>query len=177
MLHKFIDSLLSSYKDSSVLYQLSDEQLTSPVLSLGFGLGLLDVGPQELHLGFDSSHFQSHSMCDSNSLSLWHNRFGHVCLSIIKMILKRGMIVYDAKELQKCVKSKMIKKCFYSVERSSNLFDLIHTDLCEFIGMLTRDDNKYFLTFIDDCFILDYVFLLKKTKVKLSMSSKFAKPK
>ena len=50
-----------------------------------------------------------------------------------------------------CVKSKMIKKPFYSVERSSNLLDLIHSDLCELNGMLTRGGNRYFLTFIDDC--------------------------
>ena len=45
----------------------------------------------------------------------------------------------------KCVKSKMIKKPLYSVERSSNLLDLIHSDLCELNGMLTRGGNRYFL--------------------------------
>ena len=41
-------------------------------------------------------------MCDSNSLSLWHNRLGHVGLSTIKRIAKCGMIAYDAKEFEKC---------------------------------------------------------------------------
>ena len=59
------------------------------------------------------------------------------------------------------VKSKMIKKSFYSVKRSSNLLDLVHSDLCELNDMLTRGGNRYFLTFIDDCFRFTYVFLLK----------------
>ena len=55
----------------------------------------------------------------------------------------------------------MIKKPFPSVERSSNLLDLIHSDLCELNGVLTRDGKRYFLTFIDDFSRYTYVFLLK----------------
>ena len=54
-------------------------------------------------------------MCYSNSLSLWHNRLRHVGLSIIKRIVKCGMIACDAKEFENCeicIKSKMIKKVF-----------------------------------------------------------------
>ena len=74
------------------------------------------------------------------------------------------MIACDVKEFEKCeicVKSKMIKKQFHSVERSSNLLDLIHTLFCELNGMLTIDGNRYFLIFIDDCSRFTYVFLLK----------------
>ena len=42
--------------------------------------------------------------------------------------------------------------------------------------MLTRGDNRYFLTFMNDCSKFTYVFLLK-IKIKLSMSLKFTKPK
>ena len=74
------------------------------------------------------------------------------------------MIACDAKEFEKCemcVKSKMIKKSFHNVERSSNFLDLIHSNLCELNDMLTRGGNRYFLTFIDDCSRFTYVFLLK----------------
>ena len=69
-------------------------------------------------------------MCHLNSLSLWHNRLGNVGLSTIKRIVKCDMIACDVKEFEKCekcVKSKMIKKPFHNVERSSNLLDLIHS--------------------------------------------------
>uniref|UniRef100_F6H3T4 ABC transporter G family member 40 n=1 Tax=Vitis vinifera TaxID=29760 RepID=F6H3T4_VITVI len=84
-------------------------------------------------------------MCDSNSLILWHNRLAHVGLSTIKRIVKCGLIACDTKKFEKCeicIKSKMIKKPFHSVERSSNLLDLIHSDLCELNGMLTRGRNR-----------------------------------
>ena len=45
----------------------------------------------------------------------------------------------------------MIKKPFHSVvERSSQLLDLVHSDLCELNGILTRGGKQYFITFIDD---------------------------
>ena len=60
-----------------------------------------------------------------------------------------------------CTKSKMIKKHFNSVETSTNLLDLVHSDICKFNGMLTRGGNRYFITFIDDYSRFTYVFLLK----------------
>lgn len=55
----------------------------------------------------------------------------------------------------------MVKKPFHSVKRTSQLLDLIHTDICEMNGMLTRGGNRYFITFIDDCSRFTYVYLLK----------------
>ena len=60
-----------------------------------------------------------------------------------------------------CVKSKMIKKSFKSVDRSTNLLTLIHSDICELNGMLTRGENIFFITFIDDYSRYTYVYLLK----------------
>ena len=57
--------------------------------------------------------------------------------------------------------SKMIKKPFHSVERSTNVLDLVHSDICELNGMLTRGGNRYFITFIDDSSRYPYVYLLK----------------
>ena len=55
----------------------------------------------------------------------------------------------------------MIKKHFHSVERSTNLLYLVHSDIVEFNSMLIRGCNRYFITFIDDCSRFTYVFLLK----------------
>ena len=51
---------------------------------------------------FNKVASNSSYMCDSNSLSLWHNKLGHVGLSTIKMIVKCGMIACDVKEFEKC---------------------------------------------------------------------------
>jgi transposase InsO family protein len=38
--------------------------------------------------------------------------------------------------------------------------DLIHYDLCEMNGILTKGGKRYFITFIDDSTIFCYVYLL-----------------
>lgn len=38
-----------------------------------------------------------------------------------------------------------------SVIRETKLLDLIHFDICEFDGVITRNGECYFITFIDDC--------------------------
>ena len=55
----------------------------------------------------------------------------------------------------------MTKKPFKSIERNTRLLELIHSDICELNGLLTRGDNRYFITFIDDSSIYTYVYLLK----------------
>jgi hypothetical protein len=39
--------------------------------------------------------------------------------------------------------------------------DLIHSDLCEINGILTKGAKRYFITFIDDSTRFCYVYLLK----------------
>jgi hypothetical protein len=39
--------------------------------------------------------------------------------------------------------------------------DLIHSDLCEMNGILTKGGIRYFITFIDDSTRFCYVYLLK----------------
>ena len=48
------------------------------------------------------------------------------------------------------VKQRLQKMPHKSVERNTELLELIHSDLCEFEGILTRGGNRYFITFIDD---------------------------
>jgi transposase InsO family protein len=79
-------------------------------------------------------------------------------------MVKCGMISCELTKSDKCeicAESKMIKKPFQSVERSSKLLDLVNTDICELNGMLTRGGNKYFITFIDDYSRFCYVYLMK----------------
>lgn len=100
-----------------------------------------------------------------DSVSLWHGRLAHVGISTTKRMIKCGLIFCDNvnkfKKCEKCVKSKMVKKPFRNVERNSQLLDLIHLDICELNGILTRSGNRYFITFIDDCSRFTYVYLLK----------------
>ena len=77
-----------------------------------------------------------------------HGRLSHIGISTKKRLVKCGMINCNIGELNKykiCIKSKMTRQLFLSVERNTNLFDFVYGDICELIGMLTRDCNRTFL--------------------------------
>ena len=59
------------------------------------------------------------------------------------------------------VHAKQSRKPFHMIDRKSNILDLVYIDICEFNGMLTKDNKKYFITYIDDCSYFCYVYLLK----------------
>lgn len=82
----------------------------------------------------------------------------------MKDMLKQGIISYNGEHKDKCeicVQAKMKRKSFPKVDRQSEILELVHSDICELNGQLTRGGNRYFITFIDDCFRYTYVYLLK----------------
>ena len=66
----------------------------------------------------------------------------------------KGLLKLNDKDFEKCetcVKSKFTKKPFPSVpKRNTSLLELIHSDICELNGVLTRGGKRYFITFCDD---------------------------
>ena len=75
-----------------------------------------------------------------------------------------GLIRKLENELEKCEICSMIKithKPHKSIERNTELLELIHSDICEFEGHMTRGGNRYFITFIDDFSKYSYVYLMK----------------
>ena len=63
---------------------------------------------------------------------------------------------------QTCVEAKKPRKPFKSVQhRETELLELIHTDICEINGELTKGGKRYFVTFIDDFSRYCHVHLMK----------------
>jgi hypothetical protein len=60
------------------------------------------------------------------------------------------------------VQAKQPHKPFKSVEEKSlSPLDLIHSDLCDMNGILTRAAKKYFISFIDDATRYCQLYLIK----------------
>ena len=99
-----------------------------------------------------------------DSCDMWHFRLGHVNKASIKKLMFLGNIpksdISTNSKCEICVESKYAKKPFPSVERSSTVLSLIHSDLCDLKGYVTRGGNKYFITFIDDYSRYCYIYLL-----------------
>nr|KAJ0202827.1 hypothetical protein LSAT_V11C500278000 [Lactuca sativa] len=106
-------------------------------------------------------NFSGYIVC---SISLWHKRLAHTNVKNIEKMQSKGMLKYDTKDFEKCetcVKSKFTKKPFPLVKRNTSLLELIHSDICELNGILTRGGKRYFITFCDDFSRYLHVYLLR----------------
>ena len=59
---------------------------------------------------------------------------------------KHGMISYkydDEKKCVICIQAKVPKKPFSKLDRNSIMLELVHFDICELNGVLTRNDEYF----------------------------------
>ena len=54
---------------------------------------------------------------------------------------------------------KLTRQLFLSVERNTNLFDFVHSDIYELNGMLTRGCNRTFLEMINAMLLHAKIFI------------------
>jgi transposase InsO family protein len=81
-------------------------------------------------------------------------------LASLNLILKFDVV--KGSKCHVCVKAKQPRKPHKAATaRELALLDLIHSDVCEMNGELTKGDKRYFIIFIDDCTRFCYVYLLK----------------
>jgi len=98
---------------------------------------------------------------------VWHSRFCHIGIDTIARMSRLELIskfdIVKGSKCQSCVQAKQPRKPFKSLEEKRNMapLDLIHSDLCEMNGLLTRGGKRYFTTFIDDATHFCYIYLLK----------------
>jgi hypothetical protein len=108
------------------------------------------------------------------SLKLLHEQLGHLSLSEIK---KLGYEISSREErdfeCESCCRGKMKRKKFnreLPLIKSTQVGDLIHSDICGPIEPMTLGENRYFLTFTDDYSRYTNTFLIKE---KSEVFSKF----
>ena len=100
-------------------------------------------------------------------MNFWHARLCHINNRYVGIMSNIELIPRLTKDIEKCeacIQAKITKWPHKNVERNTELLELIHIDLCELEGKLTRGGNKYFITFIDDFSKYAYVYLLKNKR-------------
>ena len=129
---------------------------------LSDGLFLINVEPV---LGSFINNNVNPSVNNVESSDLWHSRLGHLNFGALKHMMNLELIpkhvIEKKSKCQVCVTAKQTRKPFHNVVRDSEMLELIHTDICEFGGMMTKDNKRYFITFIDDYSRYCCVYLLK----------------
>src|SRR3990170_8484427 len=97
---------------------------------------------------------------------LWHCRLGHIGVKRMKKLHADGLLEsldyesFDARE--PCLMGKMTKTPFSgTMERATDLLEIIHTDVCGQMSVEARGGDRYFLTFTDDFSRYGYIYLMK----------------
>ena len=113
---------------------------------------------------------------DVNSLSLWHQRYGHVNKKDVKTLysekLVEGMkldLKHEDEDCEGCAVGKSVRYPFPKVgsKKSTGILDLVHSDVCGPLNIASVGGSIYFLTFIDDYSNFVCVYMLKKKSAVL----------
>ena len=102
---------------------------------------------------------------NENSAFLWHQRLGHISkermLRLVKNEILPQLDFTDMDVCVDCIKGKQTKHIVKkAATRSTQLLELIHTDICGPFDVPSWDGEKYFITFIDDFSRYGYIYLL-----------------
>lgn len=94
----------------------------------------------------------------SSSNDFWHARLGHPHSRALKLIMPN--VVFDNSKCESCILGKHCRSVFQnSLSIYENCFDLVHSDVWT-SPCLSRDNLKYFVTFIDEKSKYTWVTLL-----------------
>jgi len=116
-----------------------------------------------------SLHDVCNKMVNSANVSvesdLWHSHFCHASYGSLMWLANLNLIpkfnLVKKSKCHICVESKQPHKPHKAAEaRNLAPLELIHSDLCEMNGILTKCGKRYFITFIDDSTKFCYVYLL-----------------
>jgi hypothetical protein len=100
-------------------------------------------------------------------IHVWHQRFGHRDPNAIKLLQQQaeGVQIKNCSHIQVCeccIKAKMTRKPLPkgSDSTSTEVLQLIHSDLCGPMQNTTPSGNRYFMTMIDDFSRYTVLYLL-----------------
>ena len=98
---------------------------------------------------------------------MWHRRLGHPSLGYLKRLFPLFNNSNQTLNCEACVLAKSHKQSYFpSMSRSNKPFDLIHSDVWGPAPIFHTHGLSYFITFVDDCTRMCWVYFLKhKTEV------------
>ena len=138
--------------------------------------GSLDLDRSDTHI-----HNIETKRCKVNNDSatyLWHCRLGHIGVKRMKKLHADGLLEsldYESLDAcEPCLMGKMTKTPFSrTMERATELLEIIHTVVCSPMSVEARGRYRYFLTFTDDLSRYGYIYLMKHKSEHLKSSKNF----
>ena len=130
------------------------------------GLFKIDLDPN-----FENNYLSLHtnigikrSLMNENSIWLWHRRLGHISIERIKRLVNDGVLksldFTNFGTCVDCIKGKQTNKTTKGAKRSSEILEIIHTDICGPFPTPCLNGQRYFISFIDDHTRFMFLYLL-----------------
>ena len=108
-----------------------------------------------------------------NITSLWHKRLGHIYKRRNEMLVSNGILnPLDFLDFDVCVnyiKGKQTNVRRFGANRSIDILELIHTDICGPFPKASWNGQQYFITFIDDFSRCGYLYLIHEKSQSLDV--------
>jgi transposase InsO family protein len=150
-------------------FHISDEPLQLFYKSELVGNGTMSNGLFHINLQNNDCYNATHvhagikrCVMNEDSSMLWHKRLGHISIDRIKRLVKDEVLstldFTDFEICVDCIKGKQTNKSKKGAKRSSDILEIIHTDICS--PDMDSYGQKYFITFIDDYSRYMYLYML-----------------
>ena len=133
----------------------------APLMS---GLFLLNLDSSDTHV--HSIEAKRYKFNNDSATYLWQSRLTHIGVKLMKKLHANGLLEsldYESLDAcEPCLMGKMTKTPFsITMERVTDLLEIIHTDVCGPMSVDARGGYRYFLTFTDDSSRYGYIYLMK----------------
>ena len=96
--------------------------------------------------------------------ALWHKGLGHISRRRLeRLVLDEILDHLDFTNFDicvNCIKGKQINKRRFEANRTMDILELIHTDICGPFPTVAWNGQQYFMTFIDDFLRYGYIYLI-----------------
>jgi hypothetical protein len=128
------------------------------------GLFILNLDINETHI--HNVNAKRIKLNDDIATYMWHYHLGYIGVKRMKKLHSDGLLESLDYELfetcEPCLTGKMTRTPFSgSMERATNLLEIIHTDVCGPMSVPTHGGYRYFVTFTDDLCRYGYIYLIK----------------
>lgn len=96
----------------------------------------------------------------------WHRRLAHRDINVVKQMEEYGIKFAECNcldECESCLRGKLARKPFpkESKSRTSEIFELVHSDVAGPFQVETPSGNRYFVSFIDDFSRYSKLYLMR----------------